>query len=144
MIAVDTNLLVYAHRVDSPWHDGAYEQIANLAEGRATWALPWPCIHEFLAIVTHPKIYAPPTPLREAIEQVEAWLESPSLVLLTELEGYWQELRAALEHGKISGPQVHDARVAALCLHHGVSELWTVDRHFGRFPNLTVRNPLVG
>ncbi len=144
MIAVDTNLLVYAHRVDSPWHDCAYEQIANLAEGRATWALPWPCIHEFLAIVTHPKIYAPPTPLREAIEQVEAWLESPSLVLLTELEGYWQELRAALEQGKISGPQVHDARVAALCLHHGVSELWTVDRHFGRFPNLTVRNPLVG
>ncbi len=144
MIAVDTNLLVYAHRQDSPWHDSAYEQIANLVEGRATWALPWPCIHEFLAIVTHPKIYAPPTPLRGAIEQVEAWLESPSLVLLTESEGYWQELRAALEQGKISGPQVHDARVAALCLHHGVSELWTVDRHFGRFPNLTVRNPLVG
>ncbi len=144
MIAVDTNLLVYAHREDSPWHDGAYEQIANLAEGRATWALPWPCIHEFLAIVTHLKIYAPPTPLRGAIEQVEAWLESPSLVLLTESDGYWQELRAALELGKISGPQVHDARVAALCLHHGVSELWTVDRHFGRFPNLAVRNPLVG
>lgn len=49
-----------------------------------------------------------------------------------------------LEQGKLSGLQVHDARVAALCLHHGVSELWTVDRHFGRFPNLTVRNPLVG
>ncbi len=144
MIAVDTNVLVYAHREDSPWHDGAYTQIADLAEGRATWALPWPCIHEFLAIVTHPKIYAPPTPLREAIEQIEAWLESPSLVLLTQLEGYWQELRTALEQGKISGPQVHDARVAALCLHHGVVELWTVDRHFGRFPNLTVRNPLVG
>ncbi len=144
MIAVDTNLLVYAHRQDSPWHDGAYEQIANLAEGRATWALPWPCIHEFLAIVTHSKIYAPPTHLRGAIEQVEAWLESPSLVLLTESEGYWQELMAALEQGKISGPQVHDARVAALCLNHGVSELWTVDRHFGRFANFTVRNPLVG
>ncbi len=144
MIAVGTNLLVYAHREDSPWHEGAYQQIADLAEGRATWALPWPCIHEFLAIVTHPKIYAPPTHLRGAIEQVEAWLESPGLVLLTESEGYWQELRTALEHGKISGPQVHDARVAALCLHHGVSELWTVDRHFGRFPNLTVRNPLVG
>jgi len=144
VIAVDTNLLVYSHREDSPWHDSAYKQIADLAEGRATWALPWPCIHEFLALVTHPKIYAPPTPLRGAIEQVEAWLESPSLVLLTESEGYWQDLSAALEQGKISGPQVHDARVATLCLHHGVAELWTVDRHFGRFPNLTVRNPLVG
>ncbi len=144
MIAVDTNLLVYAHREDSPWHEGAYQQIADLAEGRATWALPWPCIHEFLAIVTHPKIYASPTPLRGAIDQVEAWLESPGLVLLTESEEYWQELRAALEQGKISGPQVHDARVATLCIIHGVSELWTVDRHFGRFPNLAVRNPLVG
>ncbi len=144
MIAVDTNLLVYAHRDDSPWHDAAYEQIANLAEGRGAWTLPWPCIHEFLAIVTHQKIYAPPTPLQAAIEQVQAWLESPSLVLIAESEGYWEELKTALQRGKISGPQVHDARVATLCILHGVAELWTVDRHFGRFPNLTVRNPLVG
>ena len=61
MIAVDTNLLVYAHREDSPWHDAAYGSIVELAEGRGPWAIPWPCLHEFLAIVTHPKIYAPPT-----------------------------------------------------------------------------------
>jgi len=56
MIAVDTNILVYAHREDSQWHDAAYSRIVNLTEGRAPWAIPWPCIHEFLAIVTHPKI----------------------------------------------------------------------------------------
>lgn len=143
MIAVDTNLLVYSHREDSPWHDGAFRKIADLAEGRAAWVIPWPCIHEFLAIVTHPRIYAPPTPLPSAVDQVEAWLESPSLVLLAESEGYWQELRSSLEHGRITGPQVHDARVAAVCLLHGVRELWTADRDFGRFPTLTVRNPLV-
>lgn len=143
MIALDTNLLVYAHREDSPWHEVAYERLAELAEGRTLWAIPWPCLHEFVAIVTHPRIYAPPTPLAGAIDQVEAWLESPSLILLTEADGYWPELRNALKEGRILGPQVHDARVAALCRLHGVRELWTADRDFGRFPGLTVRNPLV-
>jgi len=143
MIAVDSNLLVYAHREDSPWHNAAYARIVELAEGPAAWAIPWPCIHEFLSIVTHPRIYTPPTPLEKAIDQVEAWLESPNLVLLSESEDYWPQLRSILQTGRVSGPQVHDARVAALCQQHGVSELWTIDRDFNRFPGLTVRNPLV-
>jgi hypothetical protein len=143
MIAVDSNLLVYAHREDSPWHNAAYARIAELAEGPAAWAIPWPCIHEFLSIVTHPRIYAPPTPLEKAIAQVEAWLESPNLVLLSESGDYWPQLRSILQTGRVSGPQVHDARVAALCQQHGVSELWTIDRDFSRFPGLTVRNPLI-
>jgi toxin-antitoxin system PIN domain toxin len=144
VIAVDSNLLVYAHREDSPWHDTAYARLAELAEGHAPWAIPWPCIHEFLAIVTHPRIYAPPTPLGKAINQVEAWLESPSLILFAESEDYWQHLRSLLQAGRVAGPQVHDARVAAMCLQHGVRVLWTADRDFGRFPGLRVRNPLVG
>lgn len=144
MIAVDTNLLVYAHREDSAWHDAAYARIAALAEGRGPWAIPWPCLHEFLAIVTHPRIWSPPTPPMTALDQVEAWLEAPRLVLLSETEAYWPTLRAALDAGRIAGPQVHDARIAALCQLHGVRELWTADRDFGRFPTLTVRNPLLG
>jgi hypothetical protein len=57
-------------------------------------------------------------------------------------EGYWPELRVTLEQGRISGPQVHDARVAAICRDHGVRQLWTSDA-FSRFPQLTVVNPLV-
>jgi len=143
MIALDTNVLVYAHREDSPWHDVAAARIVELAEGRTPWAILWPCLHEFLAIVTHPRIYAPPTPLAAALDQVEAWLESPSLVLLSESEEYWPELRATLQDGRVAGAQVHDARIAALCKLHGVQELWTADRDFGRFSGLTVRNPLV-
>src|SRR5437773_12453481 len=94
MIAVDTNLLVYAHREDSLWHDAAYARIAELAEGRAPWAIPWPCLHEFLAIVTHPRIYAPPSPPTAAIDQVDAWLESPSLTLLAESERYWTAFKS--------------------------------------------------
>jgi toxin-antitoxin system PIN domain toxin len=144
VIALDTNLLVYAHREDSPWHEAAYARLAELAEGRSPWAIPWPCLHEFLAIVTHPRIYQPPTPLAPALDQVEAWLESPSVVLLAESDAYWGRLRAALEAGRVIGPQVHDARVVALCQLHGVRELWSADRDFGRFPGLAVRNPLVG
>lgn len=144
MIAVDSNLLVYAHREDSPWHDAAYRCMVELAEGHAPWTIPWPCLHEFLAIVTHPRIYALPTPLEKAIDQIEAWLESPSLILISESEDYWLQLRSLLQAGRVSGPQVHDARVAALCQQHGVSELWTADRDFSRFPKLNVRNPLVG
>ena len=143
MIALDTNLLVYAHREDSPWHDRAYARVAELAEGRSSWAIPWPCLHEFLAIATHPRIYSPPTPLVQAIDQIEAWLEAPGLILLSEVDGYWPDLRAALETGRVIGPQVHDARVAALCRLHGVRELWTADRNFSRFPGLAVRNPLI-
>lgn len=144
MIAVDTNLLVYAHRQDSPWHEVAYARLVELAEGRGPWAIPWPCLHEFLAVVTHSRIFEPPTPLDIALDQVEAWLESPSLLLLAESSGYWPELRSALRAGRVSGPQVHDARIAALCQCHGIRELWTADRDFGRFPGLTTRNPLVG
>ncbi|NWG30928.1 MAG: PIN domain-containing protein [Rhodocyclaceae bacterium] len=143
MIAVDTNLLVYAHREDSPFHARAYAAIESLAVDPAPWAIPWPCLHEFYAIVTHPRIYAPPTPIDLALEQIDAWLESPSLVLLGESELHWPELRALIAQGRISGPQAHDARIAALCLQHGVKKLWTADRDFGRFPRLNCFNPLI-
>lgn len=142
MIAVDTNVLVYAHREESPWHENAYNAIVELAEGTEAWGIPWPCVHEFLAIVTHPRIFDPPTPLAAAIGQVDAWMESPTLHLLGESPLHWSSLRPLLVAGRISGPQVHDARIAAICLQHGVRELWTADRDFGRFPSLPARNPL--
>lgn len=143
MIAVDTNILVYAHREDSEWHQAAYKRLTVLAEGRAAWAIPWPCMHEFLAIVTHPRIFTPPTPLARALDQVDAWIESPSLVLLAESQAHWERLRSLLASGKVAGPKVHDARIAALCLQHGIKQLWSADRDFGRFSALTVANPLI-
>jgi toxin-antitoxin system PIN domain toxin len=143
MIAVDTNLLVYSHREDTEWFRAAEARVRSLAEGSEPWAIPWPCLHEFLAVVTHPRIFATPTPLEGAVQQVEAWLGSPSLVLLGEGPGYWGRLADQLLGSRATGPLVHDARVAALCLANGVSELWSADRDFGRFPALKVRNPLI-
>lgn len=82
--------------------------------------------------------------MKSAIDQVDARLESPSLVVLSESADHWPSLRTILVSASISGPQVHDARIVAICRQHGVSELWTADRDFGRFSGLTVRNPRVG
>jgi toxin-antitoxin system PIN domain toxin len=144
VIAVDTNVLVHAHRRDSQWHQAAQASVRELAEGAGRWALPWPCIHEFLAIVTHPRIWSPPTPVAAALAQVEAWLESPTIVLLHEGDDYWPRLKAIVSAGRVDGPRVHDARVAALGHEHGVRELWTADRDFSRFKDLRTRNPLLG
>lgn len=143
MIAVDTNILVYAHRLDSPFHKAALVRVKELAEGAGSWSIPWPCLHEFLAVVTNPRIYAPPTPLARAIDQVEAWFESPTLVLLSEGPTYWGTLRDLLAGGHIAGGRVHDARIAALCRQHGVRELWSADRDFSRFRGVNVTNPLI-
>ncbi|MDP2309429.1 MAG: PIN domain-containing protein [Pseudomonadota bacterium] len=139
MIAVDTNILVYAHRSDSPWHALAGARVRELAEGVDDWAIPWPCIHEFLAIVTHPRIYAPPTRLDAALDQVAAWMESPTLVLLSESAAHWPA-----RSGRIAGPRVHDARIAALCQQHGIRELWSAERDFSGLSGVTTRNPLTG
>lgn len=143
MIALDTQILVYAHRRDSPWHQAAYESVRGLAEGSHPWAIPWPCLHEFVSIVTHPKIYRPPTPTALALDQVADLLDAPRLELLSESRGHWDRLAPLARAGRIRGPKIHDARIAALCLHHGVRELWTSDRDFSRFPALRTHNPLI-
>jgi len=144
VIAVDTNLLVYAHREDSPWHAVAWKHVSGLAESGAPWAIPWPCVHEFLAVVTHPRIYRPPTPLARALEDVESWRESPSLHLIGEVAGYWEVLKSLLTAGRVAGARAHDARIVAICRQHGVTELWSADRDLTRFAGLKVVNPLVG
>lgn len=143
MIAIDTNLLVYAHREDSSFHDRALAAVTELASSASAWAIAWPCLHEFYAVVTHRRVYNPPTTPSQAIVQIEAWLESPSLVLLTESSTHWPTLKDLLTRARAQGPMVHDARIAALCLQHGVKTLWSADRDFARFAPMRVVNPLV-
>jgi toxin-antitoxin system PIN domain toxin len=144
VIAVDSNILVYAHRRDSEFNAAAASVLHELAESPAQWALPWPCVHEFYSIVTHPRIFDPPSTPEQAAEQISAWLESPSVVPISEGESYWRILVGMVTAAKIAGPLIHDARIAALCLSHGIRELWTADRDFSRFPRLKATNPLIG
>jgi uncharacterized protein len=142
MIALDTQILVFAHREDSPFHAAARAVLGELAEGTAPWALPWPVVHEFLAIVTHPRLYRPPSTQEQAFAFIEAVLASPSLRLLGEGPAHLATLKRLCQAGRIAGPVIHDARIAALCLDHKVRELWSADRDFSRCKGLRVRNPL--
>jgi uncharacterized protein len=144
MIAVDTNLLVYTHREDSPFHKAAKELIGALRAQSAPWGIPWPCVHEMLAVVTNPRAFKEPTSLADAFGFIETLLASQSLHLLAEGPGYYEKLRSISSVSRVKGGRIHDARIAALCLHHGVKELWSADRDFSLFPQLKVRNPLKG
>lgn len=143
MIAVDTNILVYAHREDSAWHEEALEKLTELANSGRHWAITWSTFHEFIAVVTHPKIYQPPTSLSKALATMEAWQASEGLRMINEGPGYAKTLGQLATAAKIKGPKTHDARIAATCLHHNVKVLWTADRDFSAFPKLRCVNPLI-
>jgi len=141
LIALDTNILVYARRRESVHHTAAKKLLAGLAEGDEPWALPWPCVYEFLRVVTHPRVFDPPTAIDAALDGVESLFASPSVVLLGEGPGHAAHMVRAIESGAARGNLAHDAHIAALAMEHGVQELWTTDRDFARFPGLAIRNP---
>jgi uncharacterized protein len=144
VIALDSNLLIYSHRRDNEAYPAARAQVEALAAGPASWAIPYPCVHEFVRNVTDHRIYVDPTSLERALEQVSEWARSSTLRLLAEGSRHLDLLGDVARAGRVRGAAIHDARIAAICLEHGVSELWTADRDFGRFPALKTRNPLVG
>jgi toxin-antitoxin system PIN domain toxin len=144
VIAVDTNLLIYSHREDSDFHIQARELIEGLRHQSSAWAIPWPCVHEFISIATRPGIFQPASTLAEALSFLESLFASPQVQLLAESPGYFEKLCSIAMEAGLKGPRIHDARIAALCLHHGVSELWSADRDFAAFPQIKVRNPLIG
>ena len=143
MIAVDTNLLVYAHRRESRVHEEAAALLRALAEGSDLWAIPWPCCYEFLSVVTNWRIWKEDatTPER-AWRQVNAWATSPSNLLIGETEHFLEILGGFIRRPRVVGGVVHDARVAAICVAHGAELLLTRDRDFSLFPELPTRDPI--
>jgi hypothetical protein len=141
MQAVDTNVLVFAEVRTSARHRAALSLLKALADGPAPWAIPWPCIYEFLRVVTHPRVYHPPVPAEAALEDLRRVLASPTVVLLHETDRHAEIMARLVRESGATGNMIHDAHIAALCMEHGVSELLTGDRDFARFPSLPVRDP---
>src|SRR6478609_9365270 len=142
MIAVDTNVLVYAHRREASEHALASRKLSELASGHEPWAIPWPCVYEFFSVVTNRRIWKEAASTSaQAWQQIEAWLASPSVQLLSETEDFASVLAPLLSRPRVSGAVAHDARVAALCLAHGVDTLLTRDRDFSLFSELSTSNP---
>jgi uncharacterized protein len=138
--AVDTNILVYAEIISSSHHRTARRLLTELAEGSAPWAIPWPCVYEFLRVVTHPRVFSSPVPLGVALHDLDQILSSSTLVLLSETERHSEVMSALVRDAAVTGNLIHDAHIAALCVEHGISELVTGDRDFSRFP-VRVTNP---
>ena len=114
MIAVDTNLLVYAHRRESRHYQAATSIMRELAEGNDVWAIPWPCCYEFLSVVTNPRIWKENASSPEqAWRQLSAWTASPSMRLIGETEGlFWNTgaFRATSPSHRRSRPRRQDRR----------------------------------
>jgi len=143
MIAVDTQLLVYAHRAEMPLHARAVKVLSGLASSGDPWSIPWPCVHELLSTITRPRLFDPPSTLDQGFRALDRWRESPTLHFLGEGLDHYEQLRQIAKAGAIAGPLFHDARIAAICLSHGVKTLWSLDRDFSRFPSLKTLNPLI-
>lgn len=142
MIAVDTNILVYAHRPEMPFHGRSRKVLDAALRRPEPVAVPWPCVHEFLAITTHPRIFREPTPIDLALDALGRLQLSLTGGFLSEGDGYLETLDTLARPTQLQGPIIHDARIAAICGYHGVRELWSADRDFSRFASLNVRNPL--
>jgi toxin-antitoxin system PIN domain toxin len=113
----------------------------KLAEGAVPWALPWPCIYEFLRVVTHPRVFHPPVPLEIALTDLKAITDSPSILLLSETDRHAELMTSVVQESGVTGNLIHDAHIATLCLEHGVTELISADRDFLRFKSLKIVNP---
>ena len=137
MNAIDTNVLVYARREESPKHSRAVELLHGLAEGELPWGIPVFCIGEFLRVVTHRQIFNPPTSIDDASRAIDALLDSPSVRLLLPGERYWPLLGRLIRQSQATGNLVFDAQIAALCIESGVEALISDDRGFARFQGIT-------
>jgi hypothetical protein len=141
LIAVDTNILIYAARPESPYHLQAVRLVSSLAEQDEPWAIPWPCAYEFVRVVTHARVFSPPSTLEEALRSLDQLRESPSLTMLGDGPAHLRHMLKTIRDSAATGNLIHDAHIAALCIEHGVSELYTMDRDFSRFPGLRVTHP---
>jgi len=139
LIAIDTNVLVYAHRAEFGQHRPAMKAVTELAEGAVAWALPVFVLTEFLRVVTHPRLLDPPSPLAVAVETLEALLGSPSVRVLRPERRFWSILTGCVTDARARGNLIYDAQIAAVCLEHGAETILTSDRDFRRFEGITVK-----
>jgi uncharacterized protein len=136
VIAVDTNILVAAHRLEAPKHDRALHWLRSLSQGAEPWGVPVSCLSEFVRVVTHRSVFDPPSTIAQAVDAMDALLESPTVRILTPSGGHWSLVRASIVAGNATGNLVFDAQIAAVCREHGVERLLSEDRDFRRFPGL--------
>jgi len=139
VIALDTNVLVYAHRREFDEHEAAHVLLEEATQGDLAFGIPEVVIGEFLRVATHPRVLDPPSSRRDALAVLDGVLASPRARILGPAEPYWQVFRGFVDDLRLSGNAVFDAQIAAACLVNGFSTIVTDDRDFRRFDGLEVQ-----
>jgi len=140
---LDTNILVHAHRRGTEHHEHAHELLRTMAEGTVPYALYWPSLYEFLRVVTHHRVFDPPSSTRDAVTAIGDFIGPPVARVLSETPQHRTVLDRVLAKSPVTGNLVHDAHLVALSLEHGVHEILTLDGDFARFPQVAHRNPFL-
>ncbi len=141
MIALDTNMLVYAHRRRTPQHRAARLAVERAAADARGWGIATPALAEFWAIATHPASEGRPSTGREAAEFVRALVDAGAH-LWQSGPGFGQRLLQLAIDREVTGPRVFDLQIALVAFEGGATELWTHDRRFGGVPGLAIVDPL--
>jgi toxin-antitoxin system PIN domain toxin len=141
VVLLDVNVLVYAHREDAPGHSGFRKWLEATAASPSAFGLSDGVLAGFLRIVTHPRVFDPPSPMKAALAFADELRGRPSCVLLAPGPRHWEIFTSLCRRAGVKGNLVPDAYLAALAIETG-SELITTDRDFSRFPGLRWRHPL--
>lgn len=141
MILPDVNVLVYAHKEEVLEHRDFAAWLTQLVESDQAFALSDVVLSGFLRIVTHPRIFDPPSSVEVALAFVEELRSQPNCFLLEAGKRHWDIFTKLCRLVNARGNAIPDAYLAALAIESG-SELVTTDRGFARFPGLRWRHPL--
>lgn len=142
MIAIDTNLLVYAQRRHTAQHRAARSAIERASADHGGWGIPLPCIAEFWCVVTHPASSGGPSPSKEARGFLHSLVVNGGASIWTPGTGFWERLTQLASDMKIAGARVFDLQIGLIALENGATELWSHDHGFAVLPGLLVRDPL--
>ena len=137
----DVNILIYAHRAESPEHERYAEWLTHTAQSPEPFALSELGASGFVRIVTNPKLWQEPTTTKDALEFTQRLRSRSNARLLTHGPGSWDIFAQLCLAARAGGKLVADAYHAALAIEHGC-EFITADADFGRFPGLRQRHPL--
>jgi uncharacterized protein len=141
MILLDVNVLVYAHREDASNHREYRQWLENLLQSGKTFGVPAAVFSGFLRVVTHPKIFNPPTPMANAWEFVDLLRQQPQFIPVLPGPGHSEIFKGLCLAADVKGNLVTDAFFAAMAIEQG-AEWITSDRDYARFSKLKWRHPL--
>ena len=142
MIAIDTNLLIYAHRSSAPEHRAARRALQRACDDPRGWGISLPSIAEFWSVVTHPESKGGPSAAKDAHGFLSALVQDGGALVWLPRDGSWERLLRVASDLRVQGARMFDLQIALTAFDNGASEIWTHDLRFTALPGLSVYDPL--